>query len=101
MADPDSLLVAYRQLIALRNAEPALRRGSQHSLASDGKAIYAFSRQHGNEEILVAINFSDQPATAQLPPLGQGQWQPLANSQAASAKVTLAPLSYQLWKKKA
>lgn len=100
LADPASLLASYRQLIALRNAEITLRRGSQHSLESGHGAIYAFSRQHGQEQILVAINFGDQPAEAHLPQLAQGQWQPLAESSAAASRIMLQPFSYQLWKKR-
>jgi glycosidase len=51
-------LLAYnKELIALRAAHPALRRGLYRRLYADD-AVYAFGRQHGDETLLVAINVS-------------------------------------------
>jgi alpha-glucosidase len=57
-ADPDSMLVLTRDLIALRRAEADLRRGDYASLPSpDG--VWAYRR---GERFVVALNLSDQPA---------------------------------------
>jgi cyclomaltodextrinase / maltogenic alpha-amylase / neopullulanase len=54
------LLAHFTRLVALRNDYPALRGGLYQGVASS-QASYAFRRQLGDEEILVAINTSDEP----------------------------------------
>ena len=52
----------YQQLIALRRAHTALRRGETEWLGnSDEARIATYLRRDGDEEILVAINFSNTP----------------------------------------
>jgi glycosidase len=52
----------YKQMIALRRESEALRRGETQWLHnSDESRVVTFSRRFGGEEILVAINFSNQP----------------------------------------
>jgi glycosidase len=63
--DPASLLSHYRALIALRNAHPALSRGSYRLLANDGASM-VFLRAHEDEELLVAINYQRAGAVVAL-----------------------------------
>ena len=52
----------YKLMIALRRNSLALRRGDVNWLKnSDETRVLTFSRRAGNEEILVAINLSNQP----------------------------------------
>ena len=52
----------YKQMIALRRASGALRRGSLQWLRnSDESRILSYVRRNAEEEVLVAINFSTQP----------------------------------------
>jgi cyclomaltodextrinase len=52
----------YKQMIALRQASEALRRGSVQWLRnSDDSRVVTYLRQSAHEEILVAINFSNRP----------------------------------------
>ncbi|HEX2638939.1 MAG TPA: alpha-amylase family glycosyl hydrolase, partial [Pyrinomonadaceae bacterium] len=54
----------YRSMIALRKSTNALRRGDLTWLKnSDEARILTFTRKAGTEEILVAINTSNQPFT--------------------------------------
>jgi alpha-amylase len=58
------------QLAAVTKAHPALRNGAQqHRYAAGPAGIYAFSRLDRNEqrEYVVALNNSEQPATAAIP----------------------------------
>lgn len=49
----------YASVIALRNALPALRRGSMRTLvADDAKDVWVFERRLGDERVLVALNAS-------------------------------------------
>ncbi len=52
----------YKQMTALRKSSEALRRGDLQWLRnSDESRVVTFARRAGGEEILVAINFSNQP----------------------------------------
>lgn len=59
-SDPASILLLYRQLIALRRASPALHAGSYAALESS-EFVFAYLRSHEQERKLVVINFSAQP----------------------------------------
>jgi cyclomaltodextrinase / maltogenic alpha-amylase / neopullulanase len=52
----------YKRIIASRQASTALRRGSVNWLHnSDESRVATYSRQTGDEETVVAINFSNRP----------------------------------------
>ncbi len=60
LKDPDSILNLYRTLINFRNRTPALQYGSYRSLDTASPDIFAYVREHGEDKILVMLNFSDQ-----------------------------------------
>ncbi len=60
----------YTKLANLRLAHPALRTGTFHTLATDGKA-YAFERTDGKETFVVLLNAGRSPATV---PLDCARW---------------------------
>lgn len=64
---PNSLLNWYRQLIALRKSEPALRDGAMEFLDNTNTHVLTF-RRAGAEPVIVAMNFTDtaQPLAANL-----------------------------------
>ena len=52
----------YKQMIALRKSSAALRRGDVEWLRnSDESHVVTYLRRAGDEQVLVAINFSNQP----------------------------------------
>ena len=54
----------YRKFIDLRHQYTAIRVGSFTTLATvDAKKLYAFSRKHGNEELIVIINRGSKPVS--------------------------------------
>ncbi len=59
-ADSNSLLNWYKKLIAIRNEEPALRRGNYIATAGAPSSIYSFVREYDGDTILVVINTSNQ-----------------------------------------
>lgn len=63
------MLAYFQQAIALRHAQPALRRGSYHELVAKGE-VYAFARQLADEVVVTAVNISTQPQTATVPVKG-------------------------------
>lgn len=59
-ADSASLLTWYRQLVHLRNAQPALRTGSYLPLSSSCRSLYAVLRVQGDEALLLLANLGIQ-----------------------------------------
>jgi glycosidase len=58
--DPHSLLNFYRELTALRKANPVLINGLYKTLLNSSDAIYSFERREGNKKVVVAVNLSDK-----------------------------------------
>ncbi len=80
LADPDSLLAHYRALIKLRNRYPALHSGSFTPLQQSNDKVLLFMRESPEQQMLVAINYSDQPQQVEHPMLDQC-WQDASSSQ--------------------
>ncbi len=56
--DSNSLLNFYKKLLHLRRESITLRRGMYMPVTFDPKRLLAYMRQHGDESILVILNFS-------------------------------------------
>jgi alpha-glucosidase len=69
LADPASVLSAYRRLLAARRAIPALRRGSYETLEGGVPDVFAWRRVAGPSRAVVAVNFAgaDREITIPLP----------------------------------
>ncbi|MBB3194259.1 alpha-amylase family glycosyl hydrolase [Roseateles terrae] len=65
-ADPASLLHFYRAMLALRNGQPSLARGSYEAPVAQGQVL-AFQREWQGERTLVAINYGETAARLALP----------------------------------
>jgi oligo-1,6-glucosidase len=57
--DPNSVLSAYRTLIALRKEHPALVYGGFHCLFPHRRNLFLYERQEGGDRFLVEANLSD------------------------------------------
>ncbi|ADJ14067.1 glycoside hydrolase family 13 protein [Halalkalicoccus jeotgali] len=68
-ADPDSVWHYYRELIALRSGEmrEALIYGEYDQLTPDHESLWAYTRTHDEERLLVLLNFDDDPTPVALP----------------------------------
>jgi oligo-1,6-glucosidase len=73
LADDDSVFHHYRRLIDLRRTEPAVAHGDFRMLLAEHDEVYAFTRRHGDTELLVLANFSGEPSTIEVP--DAGRWQ--------------------------
>jgi alpha-glucosidase len=58
--NPNSILNAYKKLLALRKSEPALHDGVQITINEDDPNFFAFVRKSGNNAIVVVLNMSGQ-----------------------------------------
>jgi alpha-glucosidase len=64
-----SMLELYRQLIRIRRAAPALRRGAYATLtAPDG--VFAYARELGDERWMIVLNFGDGAVSMRLEGIG-------------------------------
>jgi glycosidase len=70
------LYIAYRDLLRLRKASPALRRGALTDLVAN-ETVYAYLREQGAERLVVALNLGKTPAEVSLPPEISGAAEPL------------------------
>ena len=86
VGDPGSVFEHYRQLIALRHADPVVTEGDFELLLPDHPAIWAFLRRARHAELLVAANFSSEKWSGCPLPLDSG-W--------ADAAVVLSSLTGQ------
>jgi alpha-glucosidase len=72
VADQNSILTFYRQLLALRRLEPALRDGDYSALNRQDADVLSYVRRYKNEALLVMLNMSasSQKVRFDLSPLG-------------------------------
>lgn len=73
-AEPTSLLNWYKQLIAMRRSDPALRDGKQIMLDDTNPSVLSYVREGvgGSPAIVVALNFTNKPQTVSLDPAKAG-----------------------------
>lgn len=58
--DPASLWNFYKDLIAVRKKQAALVDGTYQTLKNNNAKVYTFSRNLGQQKVVVAVNLSDQ-----------------------------------------
>lgn len=56
--DATSMLALFRRLVELRRTLPALTIGSHHSVDTGSDEVFAYLREHGNQRVLVVLNFA-------------------------------------------
>jgi glycosidase len=83
-ADGDSLLAAYRELIRLRNEQPALASGDLLPVDAADRHIVAWLRSWAGNDVLVVANVGTEPVASPLLTLDDG---PLCG----------APVATRLW----
>lgn len=84
---PDhALRTYYQRLIAIRNAHPALRRGSFETLLVDDTArVFAFRRATRGNRIVVVLNAGEEEVLAELHGL-RGTWHDALTDQRFAAR---------------
>jgi alpha-glucosidase len=66
LQDPGSLLQLYRRLLRLRRVSAALHSGAYEAAAEAPEGSYIYYRTHGDETMLVALNFGTAAFTISL-----------------------------------
>jgi alpha-glucosidase len=64
--DPASFHSLYRRLLALRRSSTALQTGRFEWVDVDAPSVLAYRRADGDDQLVVAVNVGDQPATVSL-----------------------------------
>lgn len=64
--DPNSCLNYFRSLTALRKANPALVYGKYTLLDKSNPTVYAYTREEGDQKLLIVLNFSESNSVAQV-----------------------------------
>ena len=72
--DPDSVLATYRRVLAYRRTAPALRTGTMERLESGSPDVLAWTRTHGDQRLMVVVNFVAEPRRIDVDSLGGGRW---------------------------
>ncbi len=70
--DPNSVLVFYQHLLALRHRNRALLDGDYIALNEDDPNVMSYLRRYKDEAVLVVLNMSDQPQKANFHLAAQG-----------------------------
>lgn len=78
-SEPNSLLNWYKQLIQLRNNEPALQLGTYEAISTNEDKVFAFLRSYQGENLLVIHNLGtsvvrDLALTFTELPISNGAW---------------------------
>ncbi|MCC6459834.1 MAG: alpha-glucosidase [Saprospiraceae bacterium] len=68
--DPNSVLQYFKKMTQLRRQHPVLVYGQYTLLAAQHPDIYAYTRQLGDQKVLVLLNFSAKPSAISLPEAG-------------------------------
>ena len=71
--DPNSLLSFYRRLIWTRRRTPALVHGEHRFLEGLPKGVLAYTRTHGRESVLVALNLTGRKKEAPFSGVRNGE----------------------------
>ncbi len=88
--DPDSVLTYYRDLIALRRAEPALTRGAFRALAPRSRTYFGWLRTAvgGSADWLIEVNLTGRTIRR---PRGVPEAETVFGSPGGPLRATLAP----------
>jgi glycosidase len=88
----------YKKFIGLRRASKAIRLGNFTTLvADDARKLYAFRRQHGNEDVIVIVNRGNKQASFTHPLLAKKKYKDAFTMRAAT-KLTVAPMNVMVLK---
>ncbi len=103
LENPNSILMFYKKLLALRHSDQALLDGDYVALNQDDANVMSYLRRYQDEAVLVVLNMSPEPqkASFNLAPQGFSSSQaktllttmPALHGSASLADMSLAPFS--------
>jgi len=93
-------LTGYKKIIAFRNSSKAIRRGTLTSYSTAD--VCAFTKQQGDEKVLVIVNLRDKPVKLVLPKaVANSSWKEVmkGGKVALKSRINLKPYSYLILRK--
>ena len=72
LENPNSILMFYKNLLALRHSDPALLDGDYVALNQDDANVMSYLRRYQDEAVLVVLNMSPEPQKASFNLAPQG-----------------------------
>jgi glycosidase len=66
------MLNLHRALLSYRRSSPSLKEGSYQHLHTGDENCFVYLRRAGDQRILVALNFAENPAVIDLSDYGRG-----------------------------
>jgi len=96
LADPDSIFHYYRQLIALRKANPALTYGANEDILPEHPQVWAYTRTFEGVCFLVVVNFGK---TTQALPLDLSGYTLSLSNLNEGTPHTLAPYESRIYQR--
>jgi alpha-glucosidase len=88
-SEPDSIFSTYKQLLALRKSDAALRDGDYEAVNENDEHVFAFLRKAGDETVIVALNMSAAPRTIDVKVAGKTEAEVLYRSPAGEGSLKL------------
>ena len=89
----------YKQMMTMRRASMPLRRGTLEWLKnSDESRVVTYLRRMGNEEVLVAINFSSRPFFGSVEVANAGKFVEVNNRAAGLPALALDAWGYRIFR---
>ena len=85
LKNPNSILMFYKNLLALRHSDPALLDGDYVALNQDDANVMSYLRRYQDEAVLVVLNMSGVPQKASFNLAPQG----FSSSQAKTLLTTM------------
>ncbi|MBE2240236.1 MAG: alpha-glucosidase C-terminal domain-containing protein [Caldilineaceae bacterium] len=90
--DPRSMLAFFRTLSALRRDSPALSIGAYQSIDTGVENIFAYTRTHADERLLILLNFAATTHRLDLSRLGSDAEILLSTGMESTGKIRLRAL---------
>lgn len=90
--DPRSMLNFFRALTALRQSSPALTAGTYAAVDTSIENLFAYTRTHGTERLLIVLNFAGSTHRIDLSALGKEAEIVLSTGMESTGKLRLRAL---------
>ncbi|MBO1299155.1 MULTISPECIES: glycoside hydrolase family 13 protein [unclassified Enterococcus] len=100
--DPQSIFSFYKEMIAIRRENKGLIYGSFNEYLTEDEQLFVYERVLDEEQYLIMVNLTDEPATYSLPTEIGTNWEVLLENQPRTVferSGTFAPYEARLYRK--
>ncbi|MEY4805300.1 MAG: hypothetical protein RL331_1826 [Bacteroidota bacterium] len=97
---PNSLFNCYKQLIALKQSNPALAIGSYENVPNENQNVFSFYRQSKKQKVLVLVNLSAENQVVRLSDPIRCVKGLTEGTRPIQEEISLAPFEWMVWEVK-